>query len=64
MKTEREGMRGIFIAPAKLPRHFLGCRHSRAVVFLTCCPERDVAFERKFHCGADGKPAPPFEVSS
>jgi hypothetical protein len=28
------------------------------MVFLTCCPEDDVGFERKFHCGADGKPTP------
>jgi hypothetical protein len=60
-RNERAGK--ILIAPAKLARHFLGCCDSCAMFFLTRCPEHDLGFKPKFHCGADGKPTPP-EVSS
>jgi hypothetical protein len=64
MKRNERACKGILIARSELPRHFLGCCDSCAMVFLTCCPEHDVGFEPKFHCGADGKPTPLFEVSS
>jgi hypothetical protein len=60
----KRACKGILIVASKLPRHFLGCCDSSAMVFLTGCPEHDVGFEPKFHCGADGKPTPPFEASS